>query len=65
MGCPMDPGIPLGEKVSGGGYRDKKKLFAGAKIFFADGQPPQKIPRYTPGFKIDYLYYTSKNRLDL
>ena len=46
------------------GYRDEK-LFAGAKIFFADEQPPQKIPRYAPGFKIDYFYYTSENRLDL
>ena len=38
-GCPRCPGTPLGQKMSGGRYRDEK-LFGESKIFFTGGHPP-------------------------
>ena len=39
-------GTLLGEKMSGGGYRGKNKLFAGSEILLAGGHPPEKISGY-------------------
>jgi len=46
QGVPGHP--PWRKKILGSEYYRAKQLFAGSKIFSAGGQPPWKIPDYTP-----------------
>jgi hypothetical protein len=62
-GCPRCPGTPLGQKMSGGGHKDKK-LLTGSKIFFNGGHPLLKIPGYAPALRGLGPNFSAKKRVD-
>jgi hypothetical protein len=60
--CTGCPGTPRGQKMSGGGHRDKK-LLTGSKIFFNGGHPPLKIPGYAPALDDYKPHHTSMSEI--